>query len=384
MRSRTLLLAGLLALGFCGAVPAANAQASLQDAYNYLARTGTIPTADTGNAEERISRGELLQVLLDVREEGRKRATFYRGRLSRLPLFVDVPRDHPLAPYAEAAFSLRITSGFADRTLRPDDPVPAEEAVTLLMRAFRQSGETVEGDRQWFAPFIRAALRKNLVASPRSLAVGQALNRGQLYDMVYRMVVVDRDQLIAYPSPGRGVAMGAAQPVSQPSESGQVFVAQPTGDQNQVREFGSSRDFAITIPSLGIRDLAVAHPSDAGTSQGLLQVLQNGVGHLFSYPGKGGKIMIYGHSSGYAWDVSKYTKIFTQVNKLKSGDKVYVTYNGNVYAYSVTGQQTIAPKDATPFRGEGEELILYTCWPVGSNKSRLIVRAVPVETVAMR
>jgi len=94
--------------------------------------------------------------------------------------------------------------------------------------------------------------------------------------------------------------------------------------------------------------------------------------------------MVYGHSSGYSWDVSEFTKIFRQVNRLKKGDRVYVTFNGNLYEYSVTGQQTIASTDAKPFTGEGEELILYTCWPPNSIKKRLIVRAVPVETVAVR
>ena len=94
--------------------------------------------------------------------------------------------------------------------------------------------------------------------------------------------------------------------------------------------------------------------------------------------------MIYGHSSGYSWDVSQYTKIFRQIHKLQAGDKVYVSRDGQLFAYTVTGQRVISPNDQSPFDGRGEELVLYTCWPVGSNKSRLIVTAMPVETVAVR
>ncbi len=94
--------------------------------------------------------------------------------------------------------------------------------------------------------------------------------------------------------------------------------------------------------------------------------------------------MIYGHSSSYSWDVSKYTKIFTKVNQLKAGDQVYLTYNGTLYVYQVTYQQTIAANDIKPFTGKGEELILFTCWPVGTAKYRLIVHAVPVTQVALR
>lgn len=335
-----------------------------------------------------LTRGEVLQVLLDAKDEYRGRVDYERGHLSRLPLFTDVSSDDEIAPYAEAAFALRITSGFADRTLRPHDAIPVEEAITLLLRAYRVEGESAPGDA-WFVPFIRSALRRNLIANPRSIRVGDPLTRGQFFDMVARMEVVTRDNLAAYPQPvrivqrpGRGVTAGPT--ASQPGQIGSVLVARPSEDEGALGEYRSSRDFAITIPSLGIRDLQVSHPEDPQSKEGQLAPLQGGVGHLYSYPGRGGKIMIYGHSSGYSWDVSEYTKIFQQVNKLKKGEKVFITFNGNLYEYEVTGQQKIAPNDKTPFSGDGEELILYTCWPVGSNKSRLIIRAVPVETVAVR
>ncbi len=63
---------------------------------------------------------------------------------------------------------------------------------------------------------------------------------------------------------------------------------------------------------------------------------------------------------------------------------VYVTFEGQLYVYQVTGQQTITPNDISPFQGRGEELILFTCWPVGTTKSRLLVHAAPVETVALQ
>lgn len=340
-----------------------------------LFSTGVLPAVHAQDAGGQfITRAELLQVLLDARDETRTKVEKTKVKLSRQSLFTDVAREEWYAPYAEVAFMTRVTSGFPDRTLRPNDPVPVEEAITLLMRSYRQSGERTPTDTEWFAPFVRGALAKHLIASPRSIRIGQPVTRGQFEDMVQRMETVIQ--------PGSAVTAGAAQqdiPVSGP-----VIVAAPTGDQNEIQQYASGQNFAITIPSLGIRDMQVSHPEDSVSKDGLLAPLKSGVGHLFSYPGKGGKIMIYGHSSGYAWDVSKFTKIFRQVNKLRKGDRVYVTYNGRLYAYSVTGQQTIRPDDRAPFSGQGEELILYTCWPVGSNKSRLIVRAVPVETVAMR
>ena len=96
--------------------------------------------------------------------------------------------------------------------------------------------------------------------------------------------------------------------------------------------------------------------------------------------------MIYGHSSGYPWDVSKYTKIFRKVNQLKVGDRIYVTYEGKLHTYEVTYEETIDAKDTAPFNddAEGEELILYTCWPPDSIAQRYLVHAKPIETVALR
>ncbi|MDD4318724.1 MAG: sortase [Candidatus Peribacteraceae bacterium] len=146
----------------------------------------------------------------------------------------------------------------------------------------------------------------------------------------------------------------------------------------------SGKPFSLTIPTLGITDLTVTHPTDPATSKGLLSVLGDGVGHLFSYPGGEGKVLIYGHSSGYPWDVSKYTKIFRTVNQLNPGDKVYVTYRGTLYTYEVSYKETVPSGDMSRLSGQGAELILYTCWPPDSIKERYLVHAVPVSSVAAR
>jgi LPXTG-site transpeptidase (sortase) family protein len=151
-------------------------------------------------------------------------------------------------------------------------------------------------------------------------------------------------------------------------------------------QFASKKPFAISIPSIGIVDLTVTHPSDPYSQKGVLEPLQQGVGHLFAYPGKGSKIMIYGHSSGYPWDLSKFTKIFRTINEVKEGSKIYVTYDGTLHVYQVTEKKTIPANDKTAFEPDerGEQLVLYTCWPPDSIAQRYLVYAVPVETLALR
>jgi len=95
--------------------------------------------------------------------------------------------------------------------------------------------------------------------------------------------------------------------------------------------------------------------------------------------------MIYGHSSGYPWDVSEYTKVFRKINELTTGERVYVTYEGSLHVYEVSKKQVIDAKDVSPFNDDGtNELILYTCWPRDGIKQRYLVHATEVETVALR
>ena len=153
----------------------------------------------------------------------------------------------------------------------------------------------------------------------------------------------------------------------------------------QKHQFASEKEFAITIPSLEINDVPVIHPSNPFSQKGILEPLKEGLGHLFSYPGNTGKVMIYGHSSGYPWDVSEYTKIFRKINELKSGERIFITHENRMYIYEVNRKQIISAKDVAPFNDDGTtELILYTCWPPDSIKERYLVHAFPVEIVALK
>lgn len=144
--------------------------------------------------------------------------------------------------------------------------------------------------------------------------------------------------------------------------------------------------FAMSIPTLGIDRLPVSHPVDPTTQAGILEPLKSGVGHLFGFPGGGGKVFVYGHSSGYPWDLSVYTRIFRTVNRLAVGDPIEIVYQGQRFVYRVTNKERILANDLRLFQedGEEEELILYTCWPPDSVSERLLVRARPVVTLSGR
>ncbi|MCB9808647.1 S-layer homology domain-containing protein [Candidatus Peribacteria bacterium] len=355
-----------------------------------------------------LNRVEALKVILRARGEYDSRIAFYKNSMPPIPLFTDVDQSQWYGPYIETAFEKGVITGYPDGSFRPGQLLRTEEAVTMLMRTFGDQGETSKANlsnfienqaNEWYTPSINAAINRNLVMHKGKLKLGTAITRGQFFEMVYRLHSIKANGAVAYEGPEPDVA---PQRVAAPAQRSTELYS-PTGvtmlsGNNQLppnvsvapkidNPYASEKYFAISMPSLGISDLTITHPEDAVSKDGVLSVLQLGVGHLFAYPGGGGKIMVYGHSSGYPWDVSQYTKIFRRINELKVGDRVYVTYAGNLYVYEVTHEQTIAASsagDAFKDDGSGEELILFTCWPPDSISQRYLVHAVPVETIALR
>lgn len=274
-----------------------------------------------------ITRAEAVYYFVESDEELRERAAWYRSHLPPLPLFHDVPQGDAFAPYLEAAFEAGIVPGNRERLFHPRDPLRMEEAEAMIRR-FRGGGDHAQTADVVF--FVQPIARENFLALLLQRPVAATLS------------------VFSAPS---------VSPVASLSDL-----------------------FTISMPALGIDRLPVSHPEDPMTHAGIIEPLKRGVGHLFGYPGGGGKVMIYGHSSGYPWDVSAYTRVFRGVNRLAAGDTIELLYQGHSFAYRVTGQERVAANDLRPFQEEtgGEELILYTCWPPDSTSERLLVRAVPV------
>ncbi|MFH1670513.1 MAG: S-layer homology domain-containing protein [Patescibacteria group bacterium] len=373
-----------------------------ETAFTYLSQKGVISGYATGEGKPNgpLNRAEALKVIVGLRFA--ERVEWYKQNLMPMPLFADMDQREWYAPYIEAAFEEDLITGYPDRTFRPGNYLTAEEAVTMVLRAYgvlgsgdgaRLSEYIQNRDSEWFTPYINAAIEKNLIMHQGRLELGQVMTRGRFFDLVYRLDKVQTDGSLAYrgPEPLSPVQARLRPQVVQsvPRTSNQTSQGTINAPQTATvaqNSYASEKYFSLSMPSLGVSDLTVTHPVDPFTSDGILQPLQYGVGHLFSYPGAGGKIMIYGHSSGYPWDVSQYTKIFRKVNNLSTGDRIFVTYDGKLFTYEVNYKQTVSASDTSPFNdsGNGEELILYTCWPPDSISQRYLVHAVPVNAVAAR
>lgn len=398
------LLVGVSTRAFATVFPD-TAGTPYRESFAYLSSKGIVRGYSDGLAYPNgyLNRAEALKVVMVSQAKYAERVLWYRSNMPPLPLFGDMRQDQWFAPFVETAFEAEVLQGYPDATLRPGQILRVEEAVVLLMRAYGEEGEAQTAalstaiqntPGQWYTPAINAVITKNLVRTDqRMLRLGDPITRGQFFDMAYRMIRIKETRAVAYQEettpvqPATATAQGS-------TNSHSIYAPQPAAVASQPQltvssetlTYASEKYFSISMPSLGIKDLTVTHPTDPFSQQGVLETLKYGVGHLFSYPGAGGKIMIYGHSSGYPWDVSEYTKIFRKVNQLKAGDRIYVTYEGKMHTYEVTYEQTIDAKDSSPFSddGGGEELILYTCWPPDSIAQRYLVHARPIDTVALQ
>lgn len=381
-----------------------------ETSFAYLQDEGIIRGYSDGFARpgSPLNRVEALKVILRARGDLDGRIAHYEKKMPPIALFSDVDQAAWYGPYIETAFENGVVTGYPDGTFRPGQLLRTEEAIAMLMRTFKYQGEKSEASlsayienqpNQWYTPSINAAVDRNLIMHKGKLRLGTAITRGQFFEMVYRLHYITKSSQVAYDGPEPQaqpprVAVPVQRVADVPSGSTGVTTHQNTTLPQNVQlaptvdhPYASEQYFSISMPSLGIENLTITHPQDAASKDGLLSVLDQGVGHLFAYPGGGGKIMVYGHSSGYPWDVSEFTKIFRRINELEAGDKVYITYAGNLHVYEVTHEQTVlASRADEAFKddGSGEELILFTCWPPDSIAQRYLVHAVPVETVALR
>lgn len=114
-----------------------------------------------------------------------------------------------------------------------------------------------------------------------------------------------------------------------------------------------------------------------------LKDLEKGLSHFpkTAAPGQTGNMVISGHSSNYFWAKGDYNHIFKDLGELQKGDKVEavtVQRNGRLvkYIYQVTEKFVTAPDDERIFAdSDRETLTLSTCWPLGTNFKRIIVKA---------
>ncbi len=140
-------------------------------------------------------------------------------------------------------------------------------------------------------------------------------------------------------------------------------------------------NFSIVIPKIGANARIIPN-IDPSNEKIYLDALNKGVAHTLgtAFPGEGGHIFLFAHSTDYFWNISTYNAIFYLLSKLENGDEVNIFYQGQRYVYRVIGSEVVDPSQVQYLtrKTNREFLTLQTCWPPGTTLKRLLVFAVRV------
>ena len=140
-------------------------------------------------------------------------------------------------------------------------------------------------------------------------------------------------------------------------------------------------NFSIVIPKIGA-NAKILPNINASDENIYLDALNKGVAHTLgtAFPGEGGHIFLFAHSTDYFWNIGTYNAIFYLLYKLEKNDEVDIFYQGQRYVYRVIGREIVDPSQVQYLtrKTNREFLTLQTCWPPGTTLKRLLIFAVRV------
>jgi sortase A len=143
-------------------------------------------------------------------------------------------------------------------------------------------------------------------------------------------------------------------------------------------------DFSIVVPKIGAAQKIIANV-DPSNKEEYLRVLLDGIAHAkgTAYPGINGTTYLFAHSADNFWDIGRYNAVFYLLKDMQPGDEIYVFFRGRRYNYEVYETKVVDAEDVSyvdAALGQGERLILQTCWPPGTDWRRTLVLAKPIGT----
>ncbi len=129
----------------------------------------------------------------------------------------------------------------------------------------------------------------------------------------------------------------------------------------------------ILIPSLGVR--APVLKASSWKDEDVGPLLQQGVALLPTGWLSENNLVVTAHSSGpVAWGDKRF--LFATIERLKSGDQVFLWNSGRLQEYRVKDMKVVSPKDIDKLpNDEKGTLTLVSCWPIGQNTQRILVIA---------
>lgn len=139
-----------------------------------------------------------------------------------------------------------------------------------------------------------------------------------------------------------------------------------------------STEFGIVIEKINANAKVIADV-DPGNEKVYMDALSKGVAHAkgTAFPGQKGNIYLFSHSTDAPWNVVRFNAVFFLLNKLETGDRVIMFYQGRRFDYMVFDKIITGSSDIKYLTNKYDEsiLTLQTCDPPGTVFNRLIVRA---------
>lgn len=139
--------------------------------------------------------------------------------------------------------------------------------------------------------------------------------------------------------------------------------------------------FSVMIPKIGANSRITPNVNPDNEEE-YLRVLSQTIAHAkgTSFPGLNGTTYLFAHSVDNFWSVGRYNAVFYLLNKMEKGDEVVLFFNGKRYNYLVNETKIVNANETQyidSLLGQGERVILQTCWPPGTTWKRLLVFATP-------
>ncbi len=152
---------------------------------------------------------------------------------------------------------------------------------------------------------------------------------------------------------------------------------------NQAKNNEATFAYSEKENSIEIPDIAIFSPISFPVSTDadvLAESLDKGVVYYPGSvkPGEKGQIIILGHSAPINWPKIKHDWVFSDLEKLVEGSKIFLYLDHKEYIYYVQEKsiikkgQDISSIDLT---NNDNTLVLVSCWPPGKNLQRIAVQA---------
>lgn len=138
-------------------------------------------------------------------------------------------------------------------------------------------------------------------------------------------------------------------------------------------------NFDLLIPSIDVFAPVVADV-DGYNQREYKEALKKGVAHFgtTAKPDQKGNVFIFGHSTDWQWVEGDYKTIFRKLPDLKKDDDIILQYNQKKYYYKVLFSKVIEYDDMSWLEQKEKDkrvVTLMTCYPIGSDDKRIIIRA---------